>query len=92
MKSVLITFDQAYYERIMRCSTVWVVVALHTLRKCRDVVRKQAIRISEPCLAKYVLGYLDGSRRQQSRSVARHLAYNGLGNRTIRFACICVEH
>ena len=34
MKSVLITF-------------VWVVVALHTLRKYRDVVRKQAIRISE---------------------------------------------
>ena len=37
MKSVLITFDQAYYD----------VVALRTLRKCRDVVRKQAIRISE---------------------------------------------
>ena len=47
MKSVLITFDQAYYERIMRYSTVWDVVVLRTLRKYRDVVRKQAIRISE---------------------------------------------
>ena len=47
MKSVLITFDQAYYERIMRCSTVWDAVVLHTSKKCRDVVRKQAIRISE---------------------------------------------
>ena len=32
MKSVLITFDQAYYERIIALlSTVWVVGALHTL-------------------------------------------------------------
>ena len=27
MKSVLITFDQAYYERIIACWTVWVVGA-----------------------------------------------------------------
>ena len=29
------------------CSTVWDVVASPTLRKCRDVVRRRATRISE---------------------------------------------
>lgn len=50
MKSVLITFDQAYYERIMALLDRLGCVALHTLRKYRDVVRKQAIRISEAML------------------------------------------
>ena len=37
MKSVLITFDQAYYERI---------IALLDRLGCRDVVRRPVIRIS----------------------------------------------
>ena len=59
MKSVLITFDQAYSNESWRCSTVWVVVALHTLKKYKDVVRKQRSAFRKPCLAKYVLGYPD---------------------------------
>ena len=47
MKSVLITFDQAITNESWRYSTIWDVVVLRTLRKYRDVVRKQAIRISE---------------------------------------------
>ena len=47
MKSVLITFDQAYYERIMALLDRLGCRGLHTLKKYRDVVRKQAIRISE---------------------------------------------
>lgn len=46
MKSVLITFDQAYYERIMLCWTVWVVGASPIWSVCRDVVRRPVIRIS----------------------------------------------
>ena len=66
MKSVLITFDQAYYERIM---------ALLDRLGCRGFT------------------YLEKVQGRGSKTgVARHLAYNGLGNRTIRFACICVEH
>ena len=64
MKSVLITFDQAYYERIMALLDRLTVVALHTLKKYRDVVRKQAIRISEAMPGPvYVLGYPDSGRR-----------------------------
>ena len=61
MKSVLITFDQAYYERIM---------ALLDRLGCRGFTyletgtwfkdRRSAFR--KPCLAKYVFGYPDGSR------------------------------
>ena len=47
MKSVLITFDQAYYERIIACSTVWVAVVSHISREYRDADRRQATPISE---------------------------------------------
>ena len=46
MKSVLITFDQAYYERIMALLDRLTAGALHTLKRCRDVAQRQAIRTS----------------------------------------------
>ena len=58
MKSVLITFDQAYYERIM---------ALLDRLGCRGFTYLEKVQgrsaFRKPCLAKYVLGYLDDSRR-----------------------------
>ena len=64
MKSVLITFDQAYYERIM---------ALLDRLGCRGFTYLEKVQgrgsktgdphFGSPCLAKYVLGYLDDSRR-----------------------------
>lgn len=50
MKSVLITFDQAYYERIIALLDRLGCRGFTYLEKCRDVVRKQAIRISEAML------------------------------------------
>ena len=47
MKSVLITFDRAYYERIMALLDRLGCRGFTYLEKYRDVVRKQAIRISE---------------------------------------------
>ena len=47
MKSVLITFDQAYYERIMALLDRLGCRGFTYLEKYRDVVQKQAIRISE---------------------------------------------
>ena len=47
MKSVLITFDQAYYERIMSLLDRLGCRGFTYLRKCRDVVRRRATRISE---------------------------------------------
>ena len=47
MKSVLITFDQAYYERIMRCSTVWVAADLLTSKRYRDVAPRLVTHILE---------------------------------------------
>ena len=47
MKSVLITFDQAYYERIMALLDRLGCRGFTYLEKYRDVVQRQAIRISE---------------------------------------------
>ena len=82
MKSVLITFDQAYYERIM---------ALLDRLGCRgftylEKVQGRGSKTGDPHFGSHawpsmcsaILTIVDDS--------------NGLGNRTIRFACICVEH
>ena len=55
MKSVLITFDQAYYERIM---------ALLDRLNCRGFTYLEKVqgRGSKPCLAQYVFGYPYGGR------------------------------
>ena len=60
MKSVLITFDQAYYERIM---------ALLDRLNCRGFTYLEKVQgrgsktgDPQPCLAQYVFGYPYGGR------------------------------
>ena len=60
MKSVLITFDQTYYERI---------IALLDRLGCRGFTYLERVQgrgsktgdLRKPCLAKYVFGHLVGS-------------------------------
>lgn len=64
MKSVLITFDQAYYERIMALLDRLGCRGFTYLEKSTGTWfenRRSAFR--KPCLAKYVLGYPDSGRR-----------------------------
>ena len=64
MKSVLITFDQAYYERIMALLDRLGCRGFTYLEKVQgrgSKNRRSAFR--KPCLAKYVLGYPDSGRR-----------------------------
>ena len=64
MKSVLITFDQAYYERIMalldRLGVSWL---LHISKSAGAWFENRRSAFRKPCLAKYVLGYPDSGRR-----------------------------
>ena len=60
MKSVLITFDQAYYERIMALLDRLGCRGFTYLEKVQGRGSKTGDR--KPCLAKYVFGYPDGSR------------------------------
>ena len=74
MKSILITFDQAYYERI---------IALLDRMNCRGFTyldsagtrfqdRRTALR--QPCMAQYVFRHHHGGGRYEGRPVAGYLA------------------
>ena len=76
MKSVLITFDQAYYERIMALLDVWGCRGFTYLEKSTGTwFENRAIRISEAMPGQSMCSaILTVVEDKQSRFIARHLA------------------